>query len=88
MSDLADLEKKFQMGPIAKFDFDIRNYDVNDMMNILNISGDPSNLNHFKVKEKTDAIIEKLKEDENLSSEMRNKFESFIRALEFFLVSL
>ena len=53
------------------------------MMNILNISGDPSNLNHFKVKEKTDAIIEKLKEDENLSSEMRNKFESFIRALEF-----
>jgi hypothetical protein len=86
MSELADLEKKFQMGPIAKFDFDIRNYDVNDMMNILNISGDPSNLNHFKVKEKTDAIIEKLKEDENLSSEMRNKFESFIRALEFFLV--
>ena len=37
MSDLADLEQKFQMGPIAKFDFDIRNYDVNDMMNILNI---------------------------------------------------
>ena len=86
MSELADIEKKFQMGPIAKFDFDIRNYDVNDMMNILNISGDPSKLNHFSVKEKTDEIIEKLKEDENLSSEMRNKFESFIRALEFFLI--
>ena len=86
MSELADLEQKFQMGPVAKFDFDIRNYDVNDMMNILNISGDPSKLNHFSVKEKTDAIIEKLKEDENLSSEMRNKFESFIRALEFFLI--
>ena len=64
MSELADIEKKFQMGPIAKFDFDIRNYDVNDMMNILNISGDPSNLNYFRVKEKTDAIIDKLKEDE------------------------
>ena len=86
MSELADIEQKFQMGPIAKFDFDIRNYDVTDMMNILNIGGDPSKLNHFSVKEKTDAIIEKLKEDENLSSEMRNKFESFIKALEFFLV--
>jgi len=86
MSELADIEQKFQMGPIAKFDFDIRNYDVNDMMNILNISGNPSNLNHFNVKEKTDAIIEKLKDDENLSSEMRNKFESFIKALEFFLI--
>ena len=86
MSELADLEQKFQMGPVAKFDFDIRNYDVNDMMNILNIGGDPSKLNHFSVKEKTDAIIDKLKEDENLSSEMRNKFESFIKALEFFLI--
>jgi len=86
MSELADLEQKFQMGPVAKFDFDIRNYDVNDMMNILNIGGDPSKLNHFSVKEKTEAIIDKLKEDENLSSEMRNKFESFIKALEFFLI--
>lgn len=86
MSELADIEQKFQMGPVAKFDFDIRNYDVNDMMNILNISGSPSNLNHFGVKEKTDAIIQKLKEDDNLSSEMRNKFESFIKALEFFLI--
>jgi hypothetical protein len=86
MSELADLEQKFQMGPVAKFDFDIRNYNVNDMMNILNIGGDPSKLNHFSVKEKTDAIIDKLKEDENLSSEMRNKFESFIKALEFFLI--
>ena len=86
MSDLADLEKKFQFGPVAKFDFDIRNYDVNDMMNILNISGDPSKLNHFNVKEKTNAIIEKVNADENLSSEMRNKFISFIQALEFFLI--
>jgi hypothetical protein len=86
MSELADLEQKFQMGPIAKFDFDIRNYDVNDMMNILNIGGNPSNLNHFNVKEKTDEIIQKLKDDDNLSSEMRNKFESFIKALEFFLI--
>ncbi len=86
MSELADIEQKFQMGPIAKFDFDIRNYDVNDMMNILNISGDPSKLNHFNVKEKTNAILDKLNQDENLSSEMRNKFESFIRALEFFLI--
>ena len=86
MSELADIEKKFQFGPVAKFDFDIRNYNVNDMMNILNISGDPSKLNQFNVREKTDAIIEKLKNDENLSSEMRNKFESFIRALEFFLI--
>jgi len=86
MSELADIEQKFQMGPIAKFDFDIRNYDVTDMMNILNIGGNPSKLNHFNVKEKTDAIIEKLKDDENLSSEMRNKFESFIKALEFFLI--
>jgi len=86
MSELADIEQKFQMGPIAKFDFDIRNYDVTDMMNILNIGGNPSKLNHFNVKEKTDAIIDKLKDDENLSSEMRNKFESFIKALEFFLI--
>jgi len=86
MSDLADLEQKFQFGPVAKFDFDIRNYDVNDMMNILNISGNPSKLNHFNVKEKTNAIIEKVNSDENLSSEMRNKFVSFIQALEFFLI--
>ena len=86
MSELADLEQKFQFGPAAKFDFDIRNYDVNDMMNILNMSGNPSDLNQNIVKEKTDAIIDKLKQDENLSSEMRNKFESFIKALEFFLI--
>jgi hypothetical protein len=86
MSELADIEKKFQFGPVAKFDFDIRNYDVNDMMNILNISGDPNKLNQFNVREKTDGIIDKLKQDGNLSSEMRNKFESFIRALEFFLI--
>ena len=86
MSELADLEQKFQFGPVAKFDFDIRNYDVNDMMNILNMSGNPSDLNQNIVKEKTDAIIDKLKQDENLSSEMRNKFESFIKALEFFLI--
>ena len=77
MSDLADIEQKFQFGTSAKFDFDIRNYDINDMMNILNISGDPSNLDYFNVKQKTDQIIEKLKEDENMSSEMKNKFESF-----------
>ena len=53
MSDLADLEQKFQFGTSAKFDFDIRNYNTRDMMNILNISGDPSSLNHFDVKEKT-----------------------------------
>ena len=86
MSDIADIEKKFQFGPVAKFDFDIRNYDVNDMMNILNISGNPSQLNQNIVKAKTDTIIDKLKQDENLSSEMRNKFESFIKALEFFLI--
>jgi len=86
MSDLADIEQKFQFGTSAKFDFDIRNYDINDMMNILNISGDPSKLNFFNVKEKTNQIIEKLKEDENMSSEMKDKFESFLKALEFFLV--
>ena len=86
MSDLADIEQKFQFGTSAKFDFDIRNYDINDMMNILNISGDPSKLNYFNVKQKTNQIIEKLKEDENMSSEMKNKFESFLKALEFFLV--
>ena len=53
MSELADIEQKFQFGTSAKFDFDIRNYDINDMMNILNISGDPSNLNYFSVKKKT-----------------------------------
>ena len=86
MSDLADLEQKFQFGTSAKFDFDIRNYNTRDMMNILNISGDPANLNHFNVKQQTDAVIEKLKNDESLSSEMRNKFESFLRAMEFFLI--
>ena len=86
MSDLADIEQKFQFGTSAKFDFDIRNYDINDMMNILNIAGDPSNLDYFNVKQKTNQIIEKLKEDENMSSDMKNKFESFLRALEFFLI--
>ena len=86
MSDLADIEQKFQFGTSAKFDFDIRNYDINDMMNILNISGDPSKLNFYDVKQKTNQIIEKLKEDENMSSEMKNKFESFLKALEFFLI--
>ena len=86
MSDLADLEQKFQFGTSAKFDFDIRNYNTRDMMNILNISGDPANLNHFNVKQQTDAVIDKLKNDEGLSSDMRNKFESFLRAMEFFLI--
>lgn len=86
MSDLADLEKKFQFGTAAKFDFDIRNYNTRDMMNILNIAGDPSNLNYYNVKGKTNQVIEKLREDENLSSEMKNKFESFLRAMEFFLI--
>ena len=86
MSELADIEQKFQFGTSAKFDFDIRNYDINDMMNILNISGDPSNLNYFSVKKKTNGVIQKLREDENLSSEMKDKFESFLKALEFFLV--
>ena len=86
MSDLADIEQKFQFGTSAKFDFDIRNYDINDMMNILNISGDPSKLNYFSVKQKTNNVIQKLREDENLSSEMKDKFESFLKALEFFLV--
>lgn len=86
MSDLADLEQKFQFGTSAKFDFDIRNYNTRDMMNILNISGDPSSLNYFNVKEKTSSIIDKLKQDETLSSEMKNKFESFLKALEFFLI--
>ena len=86
MSELADIEQKFQFGTSAKFDFDIRNYDINDMMNILNISGDPSNLNYFSVKKKTNSVIQKLREDENLSSEMKDKFESFLKALEFFLV--
>ena len=86
MSDLADLEQKFQFGTSAKFDFDIRNYNTKDMMNILNISGDPSSLNHFNVKEKTSAVIESVKGDETLSSEMKNKFESFLRAMEFFLI--
>jgi hypothetical protein len=86
MSDLADIEQKFQFGTSAKFDFDIRNYDINDMMNILNISGDPSKLNYFSVKKKTNNVIQKLREDENLSSEMKNKFESFLKALEFFLI--
>ena len=74
MSDLADLEQKFQFGTSAKFDFDIRNYNTRDMMNILNISGDPSSLNYFNVKEKTSSIIDKLKQDETLSPEMKNKF--------------
>ena len=52
------------------------------MMNILNISGDPSKLNFFDVKQKTNQIIEKLKEDETMSSEMKNKFESFLKALD------
>ena len=86
MSDLADLEQKFQFGTSAKFDFDIRNYNTRDMMNILNISGDPSSLNHFNVKEKTNAVIESVKHDETLSGEMKNKFESFLRAMEFFLI--
>jgi len=86
MSDLADIEQKFQFGTSAKFDFDIRNYDINDMMNILNISGDPSKLNYFSVKKKTNNVIDKLRKDENLSSEMKDKFESFLKALEFFLV--
>jgi len=86
MSDLADIEQKFQFGTSAKFDFDIRNYDINDMMNILNISGDPSKLNYFSVKKKTNSVIQKLREDENLSSEMKDKFESFLKALEFFLI--
>ena len=86
MSDLADIEQKFQFGTSAKFDFDIRNYDINDMMNILNISGEPSNLNYFSVKKKTNNVIQKLREDENLSSEMKDKFESFLKALEFFLI--
>ena len=86
MSDLADLEQKFQFGTSAKFDFDIRNYNTRDMMNILNISGDPANLNHFNVKQQTDAVIDKLKNDDSLSSDMRNKFESFLRAMEFFLI--
>ena len=86
MSDLADIEQKFQFGTSAKFDFDIRNYDINDMMNILNISGDPSNLDFFNVKQKTERIISRLDEDENLSSEMKNKFGSFLKALEFFLI--
>jgi len=86
MSELADIEQKFQFGTSAKFDFDIRNYDINDMMNILNISGDPSNLNYYSVKKKTNSVIQKLREDENLSSEMKDKFESFLKALEFFLV--
>ena len=86
MSDLADLEQKFQFGTSAKFDFDIRNYNTRDMMNILNISGDPSSLNHFDVKSKTSQVIERLKDDETMSSEMRNKFESFLRAMEFFLI--
>ena len=86
MSELADLEQKFQFGTSAKFDFDIRNYDINDMMNILNISGDPGNLNFYSVKQKTNGIIQKLREDENLSSEMKDKFESFLKALEFFLI--
>lgn len=86
MSDLADLEQKFQFGTSAKFDFDIRNYNTRDMMNILNISGDPSNLNHFDVKSKTSQVIERLKDDDNMSSGMRNKFESFLRAMEFFLI--
>ena len=86
MSDLADLENKFQFGTAAKFDFDIRNYNTRDMMNILNIAGDPSNLNYYNVKGKTNQVIEKLREDENLSSEMKNKFESFLRAMEFFLI--
>ena len=55
-------------------------------MNILNISGDPSSLNYFNVKEKTSSIIDKLKQDETLSSEMKNKFESFLKAHEFFLI--
>lgn len=86
MSDLADIEKKFQFGTSAKFDFDIRNYNTRDMMNILNISGDPSSLNHFDVKSKTEQVIEQLKQDTTLSTEMRNKFESFLRAMEFFLI--
>ena len=86
MSDLADLEKKFQFGTAAKFDFDIRNYNTRDMMNILNIGGDPSNLNYYNVKGKTNEVIEKLRDDETLSSEMKNKFESFLRAMEFFLI--
>ena len=86
MSELADIEQKFQFGTSAKFDFDIRNYDINDMMNILNISGDPSKLNYFSVKKKTNNVIQKLREDENLSSEMKDKFESFLKALEFFLI--
>ena len=84
MSDLADIEKKFQFGTSAKFDFDIRNYNTRDMMNILNIAGDPSSLNHFDVKSKTEQVIEQLKQDTTLSAEMRNKFESFLRAMEFF----
>lgn len=86
MSDLADIEKKFQFGTSAKFDFDIRNYNTRDMMNILNIAGDPSSLNHFDVKSKTEQVIEQLKQDTTLSGEMRNKFESFLRAMEFFLI--
>jgi len=86
MSDLADIEQKFQFGTSAKFDFDIRNYDINDMMNILNIGGDPSKLNYYSVKKKTNNVIQKLREDENLSSEMKDKFESFLKALEFFLI--
>jgi len=86
MSDLADIEQKFQFGTSAKFDFDIRNYDINDMMNILNISGDPSNLNYYSVKKKTNNVIQKLREDSNLSGDMKDKFESFLRALEFFLI--
>tara|TARA_B100000795_G_scaffold50675_1_gene33266 strand:+ start:391 stop:1830 length:1440 start_codon:yes stop_codon:yes gene_type:complete len=86
MSDLADIEQKFQFGTSAKFDFDIRNYDINDMMNILNISGDPSKLNFYSVKKKTNNVIQKLREDVNLSSDMKDKFESFLKALEFFLI--
>ena len=86
MSDLADIEQKFQFGTSAKFDFDIRNYNINDMMNILNISGDPSNLDFFNVKQKTESVISTLRQDDTLSSEMKNKFENFLRALEFFLI--
>lgn len=86
MSELGDIEGKFQFGTSAKFDFDIRNYDINDMMNILNISSDPSKLNHFSVKKKANAVIQKLRNDKNLSGEMKEKFESFLRALEFFLI--